>query len=288
MRSTYPILCKECGAGIRLIEGANLGRCPYCKTWFSIGTPLGIHRYYIKPFVSTKPSCSTIAYECLKNEKIGGAILESSLLFSPFYQVRGDVIGYISWKRPIKKTFIKGEIEGEVKIREIIEGGERFSKILDWSTENLKGGSYIFPALSMKEFGLYELKEEIEAGITDKDGLNSYDEDEMHRWGTVFTPQNFSLNNILKEAESYFRGILLLPYSGSEEVRSVLSTLRQGLQLVFVPIWIVRYLSSGNLYRMTLSGITGKILYLEKPKEIRSKNIKIILGIMTGSFLFLE
>jgi hypothetical protein len=142
-------------------------------------------------------------------------------------------------------------------------------------------GRSILPGIRVGEYGLYEVKDE-QFSL-----LRPYDEAEMHRYGTVFTPQDPSLGDALEHARQYYQELVLSPYSQAEEVHHRLKVTRQGPPLlIYYPLWIVRYLSGRRLYRLTLDAATGNTVYLDEPKKrVRLNLVLALAGLQLLAFV---
>lgn len=142
-------------------------------------------------------------------------------------------------------------------------------------------GRYITPGIKVGEYGLYGVKDE------QFPLLQPYDEGEMHKFGTIFTPQDPSEGEALEHGREYYLRFVLSPYGEAEEVHHRLKVTRQGLPLlIYYPVWIVRYLSGRKIYRLTLDAVTGNAVYLDRPrKKSRSYHVLALLGTMLLAFL---
>jgi len=282
VRRTIALTCKECGGAIRLTEGARIAQCPSCATSFLVTTPVGAQRYYIPPTLTVKQTALMAAGAALEGKKITHRLLDAQLVFAPLWDLRGEVEGWISWKRPIRQVVIDDVVsspihgtESVVVKRVLEEGGERYKRMVSWT------GRHILPGIKVGEFGLYEVRDE------QFPLLRPYDEGEMHRYGTVFTPQDPSPGDALEHARQYYREFVLSPYSQAEEVHHRLTVTRQGPPLlIYYPLWVVRYLSGRRLYRLTLDASTGNVVFLDEPrKKARLNLVLALLGLMLLAFV---
>ena len=279
-RRAIALACRECGGAIQLAEGARIANCPSCATSFLVTTPVGIQRYYVPPTLTVKQAALMTAGAALVGQKVGHRLLDAQLVFAPLWDLRGEVEGWISWKRPRRQVVIDEVRESwdgpKVVQKKILEeGGERFKRMVSWE------GRQIFPGIKVGEYGLYEVKDERFPL------LKPYDEGEMHQYGTIFTPQDPSTQDALEHAQQYYQELVLSPYSQAEDVHHRLKVTRQGPpMLLFYPIWIVRYLSGRKLYRMTLDAATGNVIYLDQPTRRRRLNLVLsLLGLMLLTFV---
>jgi hypothetical protein len=281
-RRSIALVCKECGGAIRLAEGARIAKCPSCATNFLVTTPVGAQRYYIPPVLTVKQAALMTAGAALEGKKIPNRLLDTQLVFAPLWDLHGEVEGWISWKRPIHQVVIEDVVSSpfhgteKVVVKRILEeGGERYKRMLSWEGRN------IIPGIKVGEFGLYEVKDE-QFSL-----LRPYDEGEMHRYGTVFTPQDPSQGDALEHARQYYQEFVLSPYGQAEEVHHRLKVTRQGPPLlIYYPLWIVRYLSGRRLYRLTLDAATGNVVFLDEPKKrVRLNLVLTLLGILLLAFV---
>jgi hypothetical protein len=280
---TIALVCKECGGAIQLAEGARIANCPSCATSFVVTTPVGVQRYYVPPFLTTKEAALMAAGAALEGMEIPNRLVgDAQLVFAPLWDLHGEVEGWISWKRPIRQVVIEDVVPSPIHGTETVvvkwvleEGGERCKRMVAWE------GRYIFPGIKVGEFGLYEVKDE------QFPLLRPYDEGEMHKYGTVFTPQDPSEGDASEQAQRYYLEYVLSPYGNAEDVHHRLKVTRQRSPLViFYPVWVVRYLSGRKLYRMTLDAATGNIVYLDRPKKkVRLNPVLWLLGVMLFAFV---
>lgn len=281
-RRTIALVCKECGGAIRLAEGARIAKCPSCATHFLVTTPVGAQRYYIPPVLTVKQAALMAAGAALEGKKMPHRLLDAQLVFAPLWDLHGEVEGWISWKRPVRQVVIEDVVSSpfhgteKIVVKKVLEeGGERYKRMVSWE------GRHILPGIKVGEFGLYEVKDE-QFSL-----LRPYDEGEMHRYGTVFTPQDPSPGDAMEHAQRYYQEFVLSPYGQAEEVHHRLKVTRQGPPLlIFYPLWIVRYLSGRRLYRLTLDAATGNVVFLDEPKKRARLNLVLaLLGLMLLAFV---
>jgi hypothetical protein len=245
-----------------------------------VTTPVGAQRYYIPPVLTVKQAALMAAGAALGGKKITHRLLDAQLVFAPLWDLHGEVEGWISWKRRKRQIVVEevrtgwdGSEYAQKKILE--EGGERYKRMVSWEGRN------IIPGIKVGEFGLYEVKDE-QFSL-----LRPYDEAEMHRYGTVFTPQDPSQGDALEHARQYYQELVLSPYSQAEEVHHRLKVTRQGPPLlIYYPLWVVRYLSGRRLYRLTLDAATGNVVFLDEPrKRVRLNLVLALVGLQLLALL---
>jgi hypothetical protein len=289
---TTSILCPKCGAAVSFFEEDRVIRCDHCTMHFIPDHSQGVERYYFKHQIRDPLSQ---VHRLLLKKGFGRdtyRIVDVDTFFFPVWRGNGQITGWIAGLSPFKTyeytETVRTPTGGQVTMKQKRqEGGIPLKKLIRIEKDMLFRG--------VKREDLRWRSEEVmdDAYAT---FLKVYDQEEMTKWGKIFTPDS-APHIKRKEIKHRFIESVRSMYLGYDPLHDRLKVIGERLYLYYFPLALVKVMLNGKLVFLTVNGITGNIssnVPLEKTtKHMRRKphplldTLIVLLSAILASSLFI-
>jgi hypothetical protein len=272
MAKTYHLKCAICG-GLLSTRGERVLKCKYCGERNLAIIPDWMPSYYFKPKLdlagARRAMINLFKTPDVESGLIKTAHFESGeLFFVPIYQLRARRVGtfvvmprvesggdrmYDQNGRPIRTSFLRSISEAQ-KIRE----GSPDTRVI--INDVIRG----LPAVKLEEWGLDEL-DPVQVLIEGKNEYQTYNREAMDKIATVLEPSV----SVDERVDQIYKMTELI----KQDQTSIVDKM---VDLIYYPVWRVRWKYQGKQYLNTIDGITGKILFARAPAKQSSRVVWLL------------
>lgn len=256
------INCPACGGSLEIVEGTVLLNCQYCRTGLLAKGERGISRFYV-PVKQSKDAVLVTARKWLGAwnkafdlQKLAN-FQESFLVHMPFWRVRATVVGCVL-----------GDIKRGSGNKTTYEPVER---------RVLKRFEYTCPACDIGEFGVKWVE------LTG-DEILPFNLEAVQMQGMTFevltTPAD-----VIKECDSRFMKWAEDSAGVSRKTFSRLHMIGRTHDIIYYPLWILRYEYKKRVYQVTADAEGGELLYGRAPGNNLYRVACLIACIAAGNFM---
>ena len=256
------VLCPACGGSLEIVEGTIVLKCNFCGTALMVKGERGITRYFVPPKFS-KDQIVEAARKWFSGinkasdlKKLAN-FTEVFPVYVPFWRVRARVVGWVLGDEEKRS--------GKSKTYKPVE--KHVSKPYEFTC----------PACDIGEFGVKWVD-------LQGDEILPFDLEEVQKQGMTFgvltTPTevlNMCKSKFLQWAEKS-AGVDRITFSKLHRVNET-------YDIVYYPLWIVRYEYKKRIYQMSVDAESGEILYGRAPGNNVFRVACLLLSIMIGNFI---
>lgn len=261
------ISCPSCGGELDIKEGVRSFNCKYCKTLLVVKGESGTLKYYVPKKLKRDDAISK-AYNWLgvgmakaKGLKTSSKIVEAFLVYIPYWRVSADVVGWVF---------------GQEK-RTTTTNGRTSTHYVDVERKIQKTFDRTYSACDVAELGVKKIN------LTGDEILPVSFED-LQRDGMMFNiissekeAFDFAKTNFADEAK-YSAQLYNVTFEHFDLVR-------ENINVVYYPLWVVRYCFANRTYQVVVDGEDGTICYGKAPGNNLYRAAMGILGTGIGMFL---
>jgi len=287
---TYHVKCPNCG-GLLSARDERVLKCKFCGERSLVTVPDWIPSYYLAPRLDL-PAARRAMVNLFKHEAVETGMLKTArfeaaeMFFVPLYHLKARRVGTIMVKPapvPLKqiarqgmKTFSSALFQENYS--EIAAAAERMANQKPDTKIILSDVLRSIPALRLSDWGADFL--DPEKAVTDAGAqYQSCNREQMDRLGTVLEPS-------LSTQESVNRVFNTRDFVNTDNTEIV----DQRIDLVYYPVWRVRWKYQGRTFHASLDAVSGEILFARAPARQRARVGWLLLvtasvGISVGKML---
>lgn len=240
--------CSRCHGSLDVKMGERIVICPFCEMPFQVTGEDGIAAFRTVPILTQEQAL--VSWR---------SFLGSSLAIEPKVRRQARISEVFLAYLPF------WHLSGEWV--ELHSRTTRFRKPQNEPGSNQT--TWQGPAFDLNEFGLTNVP-------IQTDQLVPFEKEGIQQEALLFAPQ-VSAEEVLAIAEEE-----LDRASGGQSSGRLLNT---ELNLIYFPIWVVRYLANGRAYQVVISGQDGAILYGLAPGSALYRTAALLLGMSIGTIL---
>ncbi len=261
------LVCPSCGGSLEIEEGLTTAVCSYCETGLAVVGRRGTRRMMVLDRISRDRASEELTRWFRKGVRKEPAlkrkarIEEAFLAWFPFIRARCDVVG---WVLGINE---RREKRGNrwVTVREPVE--RRVSQPVD----------HTLAAADMSEFGVGRID-------LSGDTVLPLDEEKLKSRGMIFRPNRAEEETADAVVDEAVRKIT----TGSRPDKtsfSWFSVVRRKTDLVFYPLWVIRYSFRDRTYQVLIDAEDGSLAYGKAPGNNAWRAFSLVASCAGASFL---
>jgi hypothetical protein len=257
------IMCPSCGGALDLKEGLRTFNCNYCGTLLVTKGESGAIKYYVPKKVNRDDAIKK-AKQWLgsglakaKGLQANSKIDEAFLTYIPYWRVSADVVGWVFGQEEKSTSNGTTYVDKEVKIQRTYDS--------------------TFPACDVAELGVRKINLE-------GDEILPVNFENLQQQGMVF--------NIISSEEETVKSAMDKFYSDSKKSASLskvtfehFDLVRNNVNVVYYPLWVIRYVYANRTYQVVVDGEDGMICYGKAPGSSLFRAIVGIYATAAGMFL---
>lgn len=257
------ITCPSCGGALDLKEGLRAFNCKYCSTLLVVKGESGAIKYYVPKKVSRDDAIKKAkawlgtGMAKAKGLQANSKIDEAFLTYIPYWRVRADVVGWVFGQE--EKSTSNGTTyeDKEIKIQRTYDS--------------------TFPACDVAELGVKKINLE-------GDEILPVNFEDLQQQGMVFNIIS-SEEEIVGKARTYFSEDSKKSASLTRISFEHLDLVRNDVNVVYYPLWVIRYIYANRTYQVIVDGEDGAICYGKAPGSTLFRAIAGIYATAAGVFL---
>jgi hypothetical protein len=257
------ITCPSCGGALDLKEGLRTFNCKYCGTLLVTKGESGAIKYYVPKKVNREDAIKKArqwlgtGLSKAKGLQANSKIDEAFLTFIPYWRVRADVVGWVFGQE--EKSTSNGTTyeDKEIKVQRTYDS--------------------TFPACDVAELGVKKINLE-------GDEIFPVEFENLQQQGMVFNIIS-SEEEIVKNAKAKFTEDSKKSASLTRVTFEHLDLVRNDVNVVYYPLWIIRYVYANRTYQVVVDGEDGNICYGKAPGSSLFRAIAGIFATAAGMFL---
>jgi hypothetical protein len=261
------ITCPSCGGEQDLREGVKIFNCKYCGSLLVTSGVDGPIKYYVPNNIQRNIAIQN-AFNWLgkglnkaRGLKANSKVDDAFLTYIPYWRVRADVIGWVFGK--------------EKKTRTVGNTTETYYE--DVEKKILRTFDRTYPACDIAELGVQQVQL---AGDT----MMPVNFEQLQSEGMLFNIVS-SEREVTDHAESEFIQEALDSAKVDRITFQHHDLVRPDVNIVYYPMWVVRYAFQGRTYQVVVAGDNGTICYGKAPGNNLYRAVVGIFGAALGSFL---
>lgn len=247
-------------------EGQRIVKCGFCDQRSFVRGERGLRRYQVAQRIDREQASAGLRQFLTAHRAIAQDVAKSAKLteifvaYLPFWAVWAKALGWVFGEKRVgsgdSKRYEPREIE--------------FARDVHWNGA----------ACDVGEFGVDSL------ALTTQQ-MEPFDPEKLHARGMVFEPLG-SQSEAQASAESEFQSAVR-SHAGLDRVAQVFTWLaHRRFNLVYYPLWVLRYLYRGRAFQVVVDGYTGQVLYGKAPGSTFYRALVLVGGMLLGSFLAVD
>ncbi len=286
MAKIYRLNCPNCG-GLISSRGERVVECKFCNSRSLVLIPDWTPKYYVKPGLDFSQARRAMV-DLFKRDEVETGLLKTArfesadLFLAPFYFLRAKRVGvFTSFGQPqtmgAEAIWSMGN-EGLnyrqlVKKQRLEEQSKTDSRVIFNDVERS------FPAVNLEDWGLNEFEPD-KVIVANELELNRYRRDELDKLGVVLEPRLSAKERV----EQIFKTPELASVKDNTQV------VEQRVELIYYPVWRIRWRYRGRAFQTTIDGVTGKFLFTRVPAKERARVVWLLavsaaVGLSIGKLL---
>ncbi|MFA5403426.1 MAG: hypothetical protein WC358_00655 [Ignavibacteria bacterium] len=257
------ITCPSCSGALDLKEGLRTFNCNYCGTLLVTKGESGAIKYYVPKKISRDDAIKK-ARQWLgsglakaKGLQANSKIDEAFLTFIPYWRVRADVVGWVFGQEQKSSNSGTTYEDKEIKIQRTYDS--------------------TFPACDVAELGVRKIN-------LVGDEIVPVDFETLQQQGMVFNIIS-SEEEIVKNAKAKFSEDSKKSAQLTRVSFEHMDLVRNDVNVVYYPLWIIRYVFANRTYQVVVDGEDGTICYGKAPGSSLFRAIVGIYATAAGMFL---
>ena len=261
------ITCPSCSGELDLKEGLRSFNCKYCGTLLVVKGESGTLKYYVPKklkrddVVSKALKWLTTGFSKAKKLKTEAKVEDAFLAYIPYWRVRADVVGWVFGQEKRTST----------------SNGRTTTYYVDVEKKIQNSYERTYSACDVAELGVKKIN------LTG-DTLLPVELETLQMDGMVFNiiasekeAFDFAKNNFSNESRNSVN-----LYNVSFENFDLV---RESIDIVYYPLWIIRYSFEGRTYQVVVDGEDGNICYGKAPGNNLFRALMGILGTGIGMYM---
>ena len=261
------ITCPACSGELDLREGIKTFNCKYCGILLAVKGESGPTKYYV-PKNLKKEDAIGRAFQWLdkgiskaRGLKSNSKIDEAFLVYIPYWRVRADVVGWVFGQERRTRTVNNRTETYYVDVEKKIQ--QSFDRT--------------FPACDVAELGVKQVN------LTG-DKLLPVDIESLQQEGMMFNIVS-SEKEVTDYAKSDFASAARYTANVDKVTFEHYDLVREDLDVVYYPLWIVRYVFQNRTYQVVVDGEDGTVCYGKAPGNSLFRAVTGIFGVAAGMYL---
>jgi len=261
------VTCPACSGEQDLREGVKTFNCKYCGTLLITRGVDGVIKYYVPRKIQRNIAIQNMfnwlgkGLAKARGLKGGSKLDDAFLVYIPYWRVRADVIGWVFGKERRTQTV----------------NGRTTTYYVDVEKKIQNTFDRTFAACDVAELGVRKVNL---AG----DEMKLANFEELQSEGMLF-----NIISSEKEITDHAKGQFVEEAVNSVHVDQITfqhnDLVRPGVNIVYYPLWVVRYVYQGRTYQVVVDGEDGTICYGKAPGNNLYRAVMGILGTAVGSYL---
>jgi hypothetical protein len=283
MPKTYHMKCSNCG-GLLSTRGQRVLTCKYCGERSLVIIPDWMPTYYFKPKLDIAGARRAMV-GLFKTPDVESGLLKTArfesgeLFFVPIYQLRARRVGtFVVMPQSINPRDSYDQPGGAIRsfralrnLQKLAEAGPDTRVII---SDVIRG----LPALSLEEWGLDEI-DPVQVLIEGGNEYQTYNREPMDKLGTVLEPTV----SVEERVDQIYKMTELIKQDQTQIVD-------RSIDLIYYPVWRLRWKYQGKQYQNTIDGINGKVLFARAPAKQAQRLLWLLAisaaaGMSVGKFL---
>ena len=254
--------CPACGGSLEIVEGTILLKCGFCGTSLLVKGDRGIPRYYV-PLKYTKEQILPKVQKWLSgfnkasDLKRQAKFADVFSVYVPFWRVRAKVVGWVL-----------GDVEKGSGSNKTYKPVERHV---------LQNYEFTCPACDIGEFGVKWVD-------LQGDEILPFDLAEVQRQGMTFGVLT-GANDVLRVCSEKFMEWAEKSARVDRVTFSKLHLINKTYDIVYYPLWVVRYEYKNRVYQVTADAESAEILYGRAPGNNLYRVTCLLTSILIGDFI---
>ncbi|MFN2152621.1 MAG: hypothetical protein ACK2T5_13545 [Anaerolineales bacterium] len=264
--SLHGLNCPKCGGMIPIPEGQSIVKCAFCDQRSFVRGERGLRRFQVAQRIDREQASAGLRKFLTGHRAIASEVAKSAKLteifvaYLPFWAVWAKALGWVFGEKRVGSGDNKRYEPREIEV----------AKEVHWNRA----------ACDVGEFGVDSLP------LTSQQ-MEPFDPEKLHTHGMVFEPVG-SQSEAQATAESEFQ-VEIRSQANLDRVAQVFSWLAQRrFNLVYYPLWVLRYLYKGRAFQVVVDGYTGEVLYGKAPGSTFYRALVLVGGMILGSFLAVD
>lgn len=261
------ITCPSCSGELDLREGLRSFNCKYCGTLLVVRGESGTIKYYVPKKLKREDAVAKalgwLGKGISKARKLrtDAKIEDAFLAYIPYWRVRADVVGWVFGQEKRTST----------------SNGRTTTTYIDTEKKIQKSFERTYSACDVAELGVKKIN------LTG-DTIHPVEFETLQQDGMVF-------NIIASEKEAFE----FAKENFSGEARNAINLynitfehfdlVRESIDIVYYPLWVVRYSFAGRTYQVVVDGEDGSICYGKAPGANLFRAVMGILGTGIGMYM---
>lgn len=261
------VTCPACSGEQDMREGVKTFNCKFCGTLLIAKGVDGVLKYYVpnklQRNIAIQNAFNWLGHGLAKAKglKSQSKVDDAFLVFIPYWRVRADVIGWVFGKERRTET----------------SGNTTRTYYVDVEKKILKTFDRTFAACDVAELGVRKVNL---AG----DEMKMVNFEELQTQGMLF-----NIVSSEKEITDLAQGQFIQEAVDSASVDQITfqhnDLVRPGTNIVYYPLWVVRYVFQNRTYQVVVDGEDGTICYGKAPGNNLYRAITGIFGTALGTYL---
>ncbi len=261
------ITCPSCSGELDLREGVKTFNCKFCGTLLVMKGADGAIKFYVPNKVQRNIAIQNAfnwldkGFSKARGLKSNSKIDDAFLVYIPYWRVRADVIGWVFGKERRTRTV----------------GNTTETYYVDVEKQILKTYDRTYAACDVAELGVRQVHL---AG----DEMQPVNFEQLQTEGMLFNILS-SEKEITDKAEEQFIAEAVNSVNVDEVTFQHNDLVRPDINIVYYPLWVVRYVFQGRTYQVIVGGDNGAICYGKAPGNNLYRAITGIFGTAVGTYL---
>jgi len=267
MAKTYHMKCGVCG-GLLATRGERVLKCKYCGERSLVIIPDWMPSYYFKPKLDIAGARRAMV-SLFKTPDVESGLLKTAhfesgeLFFVPIYQLRARRVGTFVIKPQVdmnwKTQYDQYGQPINQRLMQSISSMERMREAAPDTRVIINDVIRGLPAVKLEEWGLEEI-DPVQVLIEGKNEYQTYNREQMDKIGTVLEPTV----SVQERVDQIYKMTELIKQDQTQIVD-------KRVDLIYYPVWRVRWKYQGKQYQNSIDGINGKILFARAPAKQASR-----------------
>jgi hypothetical protein len=261
------VTCPACGGEQDMREGVRTFNCKYCGSLLVTKGVDGPVKYYVPNNLQRNIAIQNTFHwlgkglSKARRLKTGSKIEDAFLVYIPYWRVRADVIGWVFGRERRTRTV----------------GNRVETYYVDVEKKILQTYDKTYAACDVAELGVRKVNL---AG----DKMLPVNFEELQTQGMLFNIVS-SETEITDAAEKEFIEAAVRTAKVDQITFQHNDLVRPSVNIVYYPLWVVRYVFQGRTYQVVVDGEDGTICYGKAPGNNLYRAVVGIFGTAVGSFL---
>jgi DNA-directed RNA polymerase subunit RPC12/RpoP/uncharacterized membrane protein YeaQ/YmgE (transglycosylase-associated protein family) len=261
------ITCPACSGELDLREGVRSFNCKYCGTLLVTKGVDGVVKYYVPNKLQRNQAIQNTfnwlgkGLAKARGLKNGSKLDDAFLVYIPYWRVRADVVGWVFGKERRTRTV----------------GNRTETYYVDVEKKILQTYDRTYAACDVAELGVRKVNL---AG----DEMRPVEFEQLQQEGMLFNIIS-SEKDVTEQAKSEFIEEAVASVNVDQITFQHHDLVRPAVNIVYYPLWVVRYQFAGRTYQIVIDGEDGTVCYGKAPGNNLYRAVVGIFGSAVGCYL---